>query len=97
MYETALMDLAVTAREDAAQSFTEVIKAVHNVTQVAENTAGTLVQEDFDDTQSKQKLSSKSIFKSLSDSKSEVIHALADLGVLMKAGVKVIVKSFLIK
>lgn len=68
---------------------------VHISTRAAENMAGTVVQSDSDDTEHKLQHPSKTIVKSLPDTRSKTAQLSADLGVMTKNDVEAIVKSHL--
>lgn len=88
---------AFVGNKDTAPPFIEGVTAVHKVTMANEEMAGTLVESDSDCTDYKPQTPSKSVVKPLSDMRSKIERALADLNVVTRTVIKEIVEERLTK
>lgn len=80
-FETELLEPAATAGIETALSFTVRILDMHTLTKANKGMNGIFFEDDAGATWSKPQPLSKSVVKTLSDPRSEIAHALADLGV----------------
>lgn len=69
----------------------------HIITWASEDMAGTVIENDPDDTEHVPQAPSKTIIEWPSDTRSEIEHLLTDLGAMTEVDVETIVKSRLTK
>lgn len=86
-----------TPGKEAAPSFVELILTMNTVTYASEYMAGTVLECPSKNSKRKPELPSKSVVKSLPDTKSKMDHGLADLCVMTKPQVEAIAEYKFIK
>lgn len=96
-FETVGPELAVMTNKKTAPSFVERVMSVHTITMDSKYMAGNVVESDYDAPSYKPKPSLKTLDKLLCGMRSEIELALADLGVVTKADVEIIVANRLTK
>lgn len=92
-YETVLLEPAAKTVKEVDPSFMKRMLATSTINRATEDMTGTVIDSDSDTFEYKQLQLPKSFVKPLSDTRSDILRVLANLGVVMKTDVEAIVKT----